>query len=113
MAPSKVIMVVATRCTEPGKEAEFCRWYDEVHIPQVLEIPGILSATRYDVIDPDDTGPHCICIYELKNEAAIKEMASQSERRKRKEIPDFSWGPKFEVKMRGYFRKRTAKKSAK
>jgi hypothetical protein len=32
-----------------GKEAEFNEWYDTVHMPEVLGIPGVLSAQRFDV----------------------------------------------------------------
>jgi uncharacterized protein (TIGR02118 family) len=42
----KYVFVVYTKPT-PGKEEEFNRWYDEVHIPDVLRLPGFLSATRY------------------------------------------------------------------
>jgi len=31
----------------PGEEAEFERWYDEQHLPDVLRVPGIVSAQRY------------------------------------------------------------------
>lgn len=30
-----------------GREAEFDRWYDTVHLPEVLALPGFLSAQRY------------------------------------------------------------------
>ena len=30
-----------------GKEDEFNQWYDNVHIPELLTVPGMLSATRY------------------------------------------------------------------
>ena len=30
-----------------GKEDEFNEWYDKVHIPELLTVPGMLSATRY------------------------------------------------------------------
>ena len=36
-----------------GKEAEFNEWYDKVHIPELLAIPGMLSATRYDLRDAE------------------------------------------------------------
>ena len=32
-----------------GKEREFNEWYDTVHVPEVLGIPGVLSAQRFDV----------------------------------------------------------------
>ena len=36
-----------------GKEAEFNEWYDSVHIPQLLEVPGMLSAKRFKLHDCD------------------------------------------------------------
>lgn len=30
-----------------GKEQEFQRWYDEQHVPDVLRVPGIVSAQRF------------------------------------------------------------------
>ena len=33
----------------PGKDDEFNDWYDNTHIPDVLSIPGIVSAQRYDL----------------------------------------------------------------
>lgn len=30
-----------------GREDEFNEWYDTVHIPELLAVPGMLSATRY------------------------------------------------------------------
>jgi hypothetical protein len=29
-----------------GKEAEFNDWYDNVHVPDMLSVPGILTCTR-------------------------------------------------------------------
>jgi len=29
------------------REDEFNEWYDNVHIPELLTVPGMLSATRY------------------------------------------------------------------
>jgi len=31
----------------PGQEAEYNRWYDEQHIPDVLDVPGFVSAQRF------------------------------------------------------------------
>lgn len=30
-----------------GKEAEYNRWYDEQHIPDLLKIPGVIAAQRF------------------------------------------------------------------
>jgi hypothetical protein len=37
--------LVFTNCT-PGREAEFDRWYDETHVPDLLRIPGVVGVTR-------------------------------------------------------------------
>jgi hypothetical protein len=43
----------------PGKEAEYNEWYDNVHIPDVLSVPGVVSAQRYTVkqLDRDSGKP--------------------------------------------------------
>lgn len=43
-----VVMVVLSKCTDPSREREFNEWYNTVHIPDVLETPGIVSAVRYE-----------------------------------------------------------------
>jgi hypothetical protein len=30
-----------------GKESEFNTWYEQVHAPQLLQIPGIVGVSRY------------------------------------------------------------------
>ena len=32
---------------DPQFEVEFNNWYDEEHLPRLLEVPGFLSAGRY------------------------------------------------------------------
>ena len=31
----------------PGREDEFNRWYEDTHLPEVLQVPGIVAARRY------------------------------------------------------------------
>ncbi|KQZ72194.1 DUF4286 family protein [Nocardioides sp. Root151] len=46
MARSATMVVLINPVSE-AVEAEFNRWYDEVHIPQVVErIPGVVGARR-------------------------------------------------------------------
>jgi hypothetical protein len=42
--------LVFTNCI-PGREDEFNRWYDEIHIGDLLRVPGIVGAHR-SVISP-------------------------------------------------------------
>lgn len=34
-----------------GREDEFHEWYESTHIPDVLSVPGVVSAQRYEVAD--------------------------------------------------------------
>lgn len=43
----KFTYVVLTNPTSPEDEAEFNRWYTEQHLPDVLRVPGVVSAQRY------------------------------------------------------------------
>lgn len=44
------LLLVFTNAVE-GREAEFDRWYDDTHVPQVLDVPGVLAAQRYRVAE--------------------------------------------------------------
>jgi hypothetical protein len=35
------------------RDDEFNEWYDNVHIPQLLAVPGMLSAQRYTLLDSE------------------------------------------------------------
>lgn len=40
-----------------GEDDRFNEWYDTTHIPQVLNVPGVVAAQRYEVSEvtvPDD-----------------------------------------------------------
>lgn len=42
----KHVMFVMTNCA-PGTDAEFNDWYDRIHLPDVLKVPGVVAAQRY------------------------------------------------------------------
>jgi hypothetical protein len=48
--------VVLTNPLE-GEEDTFNKWYDSTHVPEVLDVPGVIAAQRYDLAElkiPDD-----------------------------------------------------------
>jgi hypothetical protein len=53
-----------------GKEQEFNEWYDNQHIPDVLSIPGNVSAQRFRVADsqlPNRSSPYrYLAVYEVE-----------------------------------------------
>ena len=63
---SRNLMLVFTNA-EPGKDEEFNRWYDEVHVGEVLGVTPIKACTRYRVAD-DDPGYRYVAIYEFEGD---------------------------------------------
>jgi hypothetical protein len=42
--------LVFTNCL-PGADVEFNRWYDEIHVPDLLRVPGIVGVQRSHVAE--------------------------------------------------------------
>lgn len=62
----------------PEREAEFNRWYDEEHCPQVLRFNGAVSARRYRALsDPD--GYRYMVLYEFKDEATLERFLASDD----------------------------------
>ncbi|HEY7519600.1 MAG TPA: DUF4286 family protein [Methylomirabilota bacterium] len=55
------------------KEAAFNRWYNEEHVPQVLQFPGLVSARRYKLLDGEDRFQY-MAMYELQDEATYHRL---------------------------------------
>lgn len=53
-----------------GREDEYNRWYDDIHLGEVLAIPGFTAARRFRVtpIGPDAPKHHYLAIYEISAE---------------------------------------------
>lgn len=42
---------VFTNCT-PGDDTEFNAWYDDIHIPDLLKVPGVIACRRSKLAQP-------------------------------------------------------------
>ena len=51
------------------KEEEFNHWYNEEHLPELLAIPGVLDAARYEAVS---SGPKHLACYELESPAVVQ-----------------------------------------
>ena len=51
---------------QTGQDEEYNRWYDRVHLPDVLNVPGFKSATRYSIIDPARERSHYMVAYQVE-----------------------------------------------
>lgn len=62
---NKYILIVTSNAAE-GREEEFNHWYDNIHIPEVLQIPGFKNGTRYHNINPEINTPY-LAIFEIES----------------------------------------------
>jgi hypothetical protein len=49
-APVAGIFVVESQCADPGREGEFNTWYDDAHIPDLLETGLFVAAYRFGAV---------------------------------------------------------------
>jgi hypothetical protein len=66
---AKYLFLALGDCSEPSRESEMNKWYDEVHLPDVLSAPGVISATRYENTDPaGNRRPKYLSVYEIETD---------------------------------------------
>ena len=71
----KWLLVAASNCSDPEKEDEFNQWYNTVHIPDVLETPGILRGTRFVNDEPQQGHWKYLAIYDVETEDIQKTVS--------------------------------------
>jgi hypothetical protein len=67
---AKYSFVVLTNPT-PGKEAEYNDWYNKVHIPDVLNVKGMVGAQRFRLADQQMGGQpqhRYLALYEIETD---------------------------------------------
>src|SRR5262245_27409480 len=69
-AMAVVIFVVRANVAK-DKEAAFNKWYNEEHVPQLLQYNGAVSARRYRKILGDEKYEY-MAVYEFANEAVFE-----------------------------------------
>ena len=60
------VYVVRSRPVDPAREDEFNDWYDGVHVPELLSVPGFRSARRFRRVGSGDEGPEYLAVYEIE-----------------------------------------------
>ena len=68
-------MVVESTSNDPAREQEFNEWYDNVHLPDVLSIPGIMRATRYENSNATEGQGKFLAMYEIETDNAVQVLA--------------------------------------
>ncbi|WP_274626951.1 DUF4286 family protein [Arvimicrobium flavum] len=69
----------------PGREDEYNDWYTETHLPDLLKVPGIVSAQRFKLADHQRSpGPHpykYLAVYECETDdvrSIVSELKARS-----------------------------------
>ena len=65
------VMVMMTDVPD-DLEAEYNRWYNEIHLPEVLTVPGVLSGRRFRV---QGEGVRYMALYELESPDVVASPA--------------------------------------
>lgn len=88
---SRYEFLVLTRAAA-GTDEEFNRWYDGQHLPDVLAVPGFVSARRFRVLSSGLTGSepprwHYVAIYEMECEDPAVVLAELQRRAGTDQMP--------------------------
>jgi hypothetical protein len=51
---AKYLFFAFSDCVDPSREKKFNEWYDTMHVPDMLETPGMLRATRWVSASPKE-----------------------------------------------------------
>jgi hypothetical protein len=76
----KWLLTVETNCTDPLREGEFNKWYDTIHLADILETAGIVRASRYENSNPAEGQGKYLAMYEIETENLEQTMAAFGEK---------------------------------
>ena len=65
-------VMVVMMDVDPADEEEFHRWYNQQHIPERLEIPGYVSARRFQLESGDDGMLKFMCLWEMEDSVTLQ-----------------------------------------
>lgn len=97
MAKRLVLFLAGTNCNDPAQEAEFNKWYNGTHIPEVCRQPGFVRASRYEIVNPREGYPKYLAVYELEDETAWSKFQEYMKKARAGQAPNFTPGPAFSV----------------
>ena len=73
------------------KEEDFNNWYNTEHLAELLSLPGVLNAARYEAVS---SGPKHLACYELESVAVVESEAFKSR-------PRTEWGSRVSPSIIG------------
>jgi hypothetical protein len=81
---SRYIYEVSVNCSDPSREAEFNDWYNNIHLPDVFELPGFVRAIRCINTDVGEGQAKYITFYEIETDNIDALMKAHGENLGRK-----------------------------
>lgn len=75
----KWYFAVYTNCLDASREKEFNEWYDNIHLPDVFEVPGFVRASRYENREPIEGQGKFLTWYEVETEDIDQTLAALKE----------------------------------
>ncbi|HEX8704440.1 MAG TPA: DUF4286 family protein [Myxococcaceae bacterium] len=93
------VMYIVKATIPPEREDEFNRWYDEIHIPELLTFEGVISGRRFKPLMGEDRWQY-LAVYEFVDEAAWRRFMDSEHLKKLKADYDRRFG---DVSERGRF----------
>ncbi len=73
------------------KEEDFNKWYNEEHLAELVSVPGVLNAARYEAVR---SGPKHLACYELEHAGVIETDAFKNR-------PRTAWGSRVSPSIIG------------
>jgi hypothetical protein len=70
--PTRGILLVLSNCTDPAREAAFHRWYEDIHVADILETGAFHTAYRYESLAPQATQAQYLALYETEQRDPAK-----------------------------------------
>jgi len=78
---AKYVMAVYSNA-QPGRDADYMRWYETVHMPEICTIPGVTGGHVYEAIPASPAKPAAtyLAIYDLDLDDPVTVLAEMGRR---------------------------------
>ena len=81
---AKWLYVVENNCADAAREAEFDKWFNKIHLPDILETQGFIKAIRYENTKLSEGKGKFLSIYEIETDDIDKVMKAHNDNMERK-----------------------------
>ena len=102
----KWIIVVESSCNDPSREDEFNDWYENIHIPDIMETECYVRATRYELAEPAEGKGKYLAVYEIETEDFEADKVKHWNNMKAKKAQG-RWTDLISVVSRGEYRQKS------